>query len=85
MNKIVREHYPVEKLPEDLRRLVPEAAEVTVEITVAEPEKRVGTGLPSGTETAAAIRKLRAQHPNQKRTMADIVSDVRALRDEWDD
>lgn len=82
MNKIVREHYPVERLPEDLRRLVPDAEEVTLEITVA---GRTGTRLASGAETAELVRKLRENNTGRTRTMADIVSDVRELRDEWDD
>jgi hypothetical protein len=32
MNRIVREHYPVEKLPEDLREGIPAGEQVTVTV-----------------------------------------------------
>ena len=85
MNKIVREHYPVEKLPEDLRALVPDASEVMLEITVPDaPSGRVPQGM-TGTETAAMIRELHRGRVGPARTMEDIVKEVRELRDEWDD
>lgn len=80
MNKIVREHYPVENLPEDLRRLVPQVREVTLEITVAEERSSM-----TGAEAAALMRaQRRALHQNG-RSMQEIVKEVRDLRDEWDD
>jgi hypothetical protein len=83
MNKIVREHYPVEKLPEDLRRLVPNASEVLLEITVAtEPPGKTPRPL-TGAETAAMIRELHRDRPSGGRTMEEIVKEVRELRDEW--
>jgi hypothetical protein len=85
MNKIVREHYPVEKLPEDLRRLVPNASEVLLEITVAS-ELPVKAAKPmTGAETAEMIRELHRDRPSGSRTMEEIVKEVRELRDEWDD
>jgi hypothetical protein len=39
MNKIVREHYPVERLPEDLRAGIMPGGHVTVTV-VAEPQAR---------------------------------------------
>lgn len=44
MNVIVKKHYPVEKLPADLREGLPLDAEVTVEITTqhkAPPKVRI--------------------------------------------
>jgi hypothetical protein len=41
MNKIVRRHYPVERLPEDLRQELPDVREVTVTIESVESEQNV--------------------------------------------
>ena len=80
MNKIVREHYPVEKLPEDLRELFPGQSEVTVEITAA------GDAMPmTGADAIAMFRRLRETPSDQLKTMTEIVQDVRQLRDEWED
>jgi hypothetical protein len=85
MNKIVREHYPVDRLPEDLRRLVPNASEVLLEITVATELPGKAARPMTGAETAAMIRELHRDRPSGARTMEDIVREVRELRDEWDD
>ena len=85
MNKIVREHYPVEKLPEDLRALVPDASEVLLEITFASGSRDNAAKPMTGAETAAMIRELHRDRPSGGRTMKDIVKEVRELRDEWDD
>lgn len=75
MNKIVREHYPVEKLPEDLRQGLPKGQTVTV--TVEEEE-------------AAPVSKERLmEFLNKARSVEPIADDpverIRKLRDEWDD
>jgi 2-methylcitrate dehydratase PrpD len=80
MNKIVREHYPVEKLPEDLRRLVPQASEVTLEITFAAERHPM-----TGAEAATLMREQRKSVQEKGRTMEEIVREVRELRDEWED
>lgn len=85
MNKIVREHYPVENLPEDLRRLVPNASEVLLEITVATELPSEPTRPMTGAETAAMIRELHRNRAGGGRTMEEIVKEVRELRNEWDD
>ena len=46
MNKIVREHYPVEKLPEDLRAELGLAQTVTVVIEAETPPRQNDTGDP---------------------------------------
>jgi hypothetical protein len=79
MNKIVREHYPVDKLPEDLRRLFPGQSEVTLEITAAGEGRSM-----SGADAVAMLRRLGEPVSAEGRTMSDIVRDVRSLRDEWD-
>jgi hypothetical protein len=93
MNKIVREHYPVSKLPEDLREQF-EGAE-TVRIISEEAEsveaERDFWSIP--------IDELKPRTPEQ--VMADFnhirslglpsvtpeeaVARIRELRDEWDD
>lgn len=77
MNKIVRAHYPVEKLPEDLRPDIgpPRTAKVIVE---------VDTEASRHLRQAAAAELLRLRE-KLKPSADDSVERVRALRDEWDD
>ena len=84
MNKIVREHYPVEKLPEDLRRLVGGAASVTVELT----EETAPSLKPLTREEAVAMmRQSQQEHAARGTsiTTEEAVRRVRELRNEWDD
>ena len=83
MNKIVRTHYPVDKLPEDLRRLVPGVSAVTVEIV---PENRGPKPL-SRDEAVAMMRQMQKENAEKGTaiSMEEAVARVRALRDEWDD
>lgn len=76
MNKIVREHYPVERLPEDLRRSLPEG--LTVRLTL-----EAGDGaLPTG---RAWIEDIMRRKSAITPTTDDSVQRIRQLRDEWDD
>ncbi|MDI4656413.1 hypothetical protein [Xanthobacter autotrophicus] len=89
MNRIVREHYPVEKLPEDLREGLPEGATVTV--TVEEVATK-----PSLEELKALVKDIlenpkpmtieeaRALVGPRNVTAEEAVQRIRALRDEWD-
>jgi len=77
MNKIVREHYPVEKLPEDLRAELGLARTVTL---VIESEDRPSREA----ERKAAIDELRRLRSTLKPSENDSVARVRQLRDEWD-
>ncbi|MFN3673175.1 MAG: hypothetical protein ACK4VM_14815 [Bosea sp. (in: a-proteobacteria)] len=77
MNKIVREHYPVERLPEDLRAELGLARTVTV---VIEAEDNRSTGA----ARAAAIAELLAHRRTLAPSANDSVERVRQLRDEWD-
>ena len=83
MNKVVREHYPVEKLPEDLRVLFPDAAAVTIE--VAAEDSRSEPGL-SGEEAIALMRQMQKENTALGRgvTEQEAVDRIRKLRDEWD-
>ncbi|WP_438750940.1 hypothetical protein [Pararhizobium sp. O133] len=96
MNKIVREHYPVSSLPDDLREGLSLDAEVRIVIEVAEPEQDkehfsgfVGFELPervpmTAQEAVEAIRRYKALgRPSVDPDEA--VSRIRKLRDEWDD
>jgi hypothetical protein len=75
MNRIIREHYPASKLPEDLREGVDPAA--TVAVTIVEEEQR-----PEGVMSLDEIFSLRGFH---RRSTAEIDEDLRRQRDEWDD
>lgn len=86
MNKIVREHYPVEKLPADLRAEVEGLNTVTVTID-AEPEQQAGEsrqGKASWPELLERLRALRASGEIEAVTSEEAVARIRALRDEWD-
>jgi hypothetical protein len=92
MNKIVREHYPVENLPEDLRKEF--AGFETVRIVTEDNEDEL-TGL-AAVEAAERkyqkhLRELAAKAPADfgahrgSVTIEEAVARIRALRDEWDD
>jgi hypothetical protein len=97
MNKIVREHYPVANLPDDLREGL--AADATVRV-VLEVEEQASTtsdlypGLKAfepepqrpltAAETIDLIQRYQALgYPSV--SVEEAVARVRALRDEWDD
>ena len=85
MNKIVRQHYPVENLPEDLRVLVPGAEHVTIEVT-EEPGDE--TRAPLSAHEAVALMREMQQHNarlGKSVTEEEAVRRIRELRDEWDD
>jgi len=77
MNRIVREHYPVERLPEDLRAELglAQTARVVIETEDA-PSRR--------TARAAAIAELLEHRRKLAPSASDSVEQVRKLRDEWD-
>jgi hypothetical protein len=75
MNKIVREHYPASRLPEDLRDGLDPAATVT--ITIVSEEAR-----PEHVMTLEEIFAMR--HPPY-RTKEEIDKQIRQDRDDWDD
>lgn len=79
MNKVVREHYPVEKLPADLRADLGLARTVTVTIETEERPAEVAC-------TRSALRRARELVRAGRIapvTAQEAVSRVRALRDEW--
>jgi hypothetical protein len=75
MNKIVRENYPVSKLPEDLRfGIDPEG---TVTVTIVQEEERP--------EKVMSLEEIFALRQPPFRTAEEIDADIRQQRDEWDD
>ena len=88
MNRIVREHYPVEKLPEDLRDGLPIGATVTVTVEDEAPARDAfDARLDTLLRHAAPIppSQARARLGRGRITAAAAVDRIRALRDEWDD
>jgi len=76
MNKIVREHYPVERLPEDLRAELGLAKTVKVVIEADEVDAKSAARV-------AAIAELLEHRRKLKPSANDSVARVRKLRDEW--
>lgn len=74
MNKIIREHYPASKLPEELREGIDPTGMVTVTVTEEE-------GHPERPMTLEEILALR-QPPY--RTAEEIDRSIRSERDAWD-
>ena len=75
MNRIVREHYPASRLPEDLREGVNPQSVVTV--TIVEEDKT-----PEQIMTLEEIFSLKGF---RRRSAQEIDADIRRQRDEWDD
>ncbi len=83
MNKIVREHYPVENLPADLREGLGDGATVRVVIEVdgVTPDDHRRRSVKQTLEHLENIRQGRVPDTD----VAEAVSRIRALRDEWED
>ena len=79
MNKIVREHYPAAKLPEDLRVGLDLDAAVTV--TIVE-EGRGGARRTAGQDRP--ITQILEEMQEHRTRAEDPVIRVRALRAEWE-
>jgi hypothetical protein len=76
MNRIVKEHYPASRLPEDLRHgLHPDAA---VTVTIVEEATRPG-------RKVMTLEEIMALRTPPFRTAQEIDDDLRRDRDEWDD
>jgi hypothetical protein len=78
MNKIVREHYPAAKLPEDLRAEIGDGRRVTITIEVEEEAIEKATG---GGDWFSRHEHL---HRGTFHSLDEVNEHVRALRDEWD-
>lgn len=75
MNRIIREHYPASRLPDDLREGVDPHATVTV--TIVQEEKPP--------ERVMSLEEIFAARRPPFKTAGEIDSDLRRQRDEWDD
>lgn len=78
MNKIVLEHYPAAKLPDDLRRGIP--AKASVKVTIEEEPRRTASAEEMFQQWKHVRNNLR-----RKVSIEEAVSRIRELRDEWDD
>jgi len=78
MNKIVREHYPVSKLPEELRPGTDPNAQVTV-IVEQEPADDLKP------KPVMSLEEIFSLGGFRRRTKEEIDADIRRQRDEWDD
>ena len=76
MNKIVREHYPAAKLPEDLREGVDPQSTVTVTVDVEEMTPR---------RRRLSLDDIFALRRPPYRSKEEIDADIRRDRDAWDD
>jgi hypothetical protein len=76
MNKIIREHYPASKLPEDLREGVDPQSNVTGTVVVE------GLQRP---EHVMSLEEIFAARRPPYRSTEEIIASIRELRDEWDD
>ena len=74
MNRIIREHYPVEKLPRELREGLAPDARVTITIET-EPQP----------ESIMTLEEMFALRRDVFASPEEAVAHIRALRDEWDE
>ena len=72
MHRIIREHYPAEKLPRELREGLAPGARVTITIEAEAPPETVMT-----LEEMFALRRDVFASPEE------AVAHIRTLRDEW--
>ncbi len=99
MNKVTFEHYPVSKLPEDLREGLERDAKVRIVIEAESSDRKtveddmfpgfknmrqVDRKPMTVQELRESIQRIRAQD-RPSVTMDEAVARIRALRDEWDD
>lgn len=75
MNRIVKEHYPAENLPDDLREGLAAGSQVTV--TIVEEE--------AAPEKVMSLEELFALRRPPFRSGAEIDADIKRQRAEWDD
>ena len=84
MNRIVREHYPVADLPEDLRSGLPSDAVVRVTVE-AEFGHLANMELLRKPTCIPSIKELLAMRRPPYKSTEQIVAEIREMRDEWDD
>lgn len=77
MNRIVKDHYPAERLPDDLRDNIPVGADIRITIEVLRAPL-------SREQMLSALDTFRAEVLKTGAHSTDAVARVRELRDEWD-
>jgi hypothetical protein len=82
VNKIVRERYPIAKLPADLREGMDADLTATVVVTINETNRIADAEATTKPMTLDEIFALRRP---PYRTKEEIDADIRRQRDEWDD
>jgi hypothetical protein len=75
MNKIIRQHYPAEKLPPELREGLDPAAQVTITIEAEE----------DGAKRRPTLDEIFARRKPPFLSVDEIDAQIRKLRDEFDD
>ncbi|WP_460448125.1 hypothetical protein [Alsobacter sp. SYSU BS001988] len=83
MNKIVRRHYPVSALPDDLRREFADAREVTVTIETTEPDSMSQEDLGARErDQVMSFEDIFAQRRPPFRSAEEIMAEIREGRDD---
>lgn len=73
MNKVVREHYPAARLPEELRAGIDPNASVTITVEIEERPGKV-----------MSLEEMFALRHDVYASQQEVDDHVRALRGEWD-
>ncbi|MDJ0447740.1 hypothetical protein [Methylocystis sp. JR02] len=79
MNKIVRRHFPAERLPKDLRDEIGDGRHVTITIEI---EEELGPQKTAEKDWFSRYERLRR---STFHSLEEVNEHVRAMRDEWDD
>ncbi|WP_158811660.1 hypothetical protein [Beijerinckia sp. L45] len=80
MNRIVREHYPVAALPEDLREGFEPTDDVRITVELAP-----GKSEPAAGKTPFSLDALFAKARPSFATDEEVAAHIDAIRDEWTD
>ena len=82
MNRIVREHYPIDKLPEELREMLDPSLPVTLVLEQLAAVRDVSE--PDQVSDKMPLTQILEDMQSRRVFSDDPVNRVRALRAEWD-
>lgn len=85
MNKIIKEHYPAAKLPEDLREGLDPGQEVRVTVEVDPASERAEPSWTREPHRVLSLDEIFALRRPPYRSGDEIDAEIRRQRDEWDD